>query len=63
MTKEELIWEFTGPQPDGYYMTPLESQFIVEAAIQSRQIKEDPENLGYYDVTGIGYPGGEALGG
>jgi hypothetical protein len=35
---------------------------MVNAAILSGQIKEDRDNPGFYDVTNVGYPGGEILG-
>jgi hypothetical protein len=35
---------------------------MVEEAIRSGEMKEDRDNPGYYDLTGIGYSGGEVLG-
>lgn len=62
MTPEEIVANFSGVGADGRYMCPRNVLVHLQAAILSGQVKEDKDNPGYYDVTGIGYPGGELLG-
>lgn len=62
MTISQVILRFSGWQDDGTFALPSDTRRLVDAAILSGQIKEDKDNLGYYDVTGIGYPGGQRPG-
>lgn len=62
MTQEETIYNWSGRDFYGRWRSPVNPLLLFLPAVRSGQIKEDKDNPGYYDVTGIGYPGEESLG-